>query len=40
MAPFMTQGHDLKKLESSCPKDASYEISKLWHLQFKRRRFL
>jgi len=23
------QGHDLKKLESSCPKDALYEISNL-----------
>jgi len=31
MAPFMIQGHDLNKLESPCPKDTSYVISKLWH---------
>jgi len=40
MTPFMTQDHDLNKLDSTCAKDASYEISKLWHLQFTRRRFL
>jgi len=35
-----SQGHDLNNLESPYPKDASYKISKLWHLQFTRRNFL
>jgi len=34
------QGHDLNKLKSPCPKNALFEISKLWHLQFTSRRFL
>jgi len=29
MAPFMPQGHDLNKLQTPCPKNASNEIAKL-----------
>jgi len=40
IAPFIVPGYDLSTFQTPCPKKASYEISKLWHLQLTRRTFL